>query len=52
MKITRAIVIGNGSVALRHRKNLKLLFPDLFIIAVPARGMISNQNIEFANQII
>jgi len=52
MKITKAIVIGNGSIALRHRKNLKLLFPDLFIIAVPARGEISNQNIEFADQII
>ena len=51
-KITKAIVIGLGSIALRHRRNLKQLFPEVLVIAVPASGRISNQNIEFADQII
>ncbi len=51
-KITKAVVIGLGSIALRHRRNLKLLFPEILIIAVPASGRISNQNIEFSDQII
>lgn len=51
-KIKKAIVIGLGSIALRHRKNLKLLFPEIVIIAVPASGKILNQNIDFVDQII
>jgi predicted dehydrogenase len=51
-KITKAIVVGLGNIALRHRRNLKLLFPEVLIIAVPASGRISNQNVEFADQII
>jgi len=51
-KITKVIVIGLGNIALRHRRNLKLLFPEVLIIAVPASGRVSNQNIEFADQII
>ena len=51
-KITKAIVIGLGNIALRHRRNLKLLFPEVLIIAVPASGRVSNQNVEFADQII
>jgi len=51
-KITKAIVIGLGSIALRHRRNLKLLFSEVLIIAVPASGRVSNQNVEFADQII
>ena len=50
--INKVIVIGLGSIALRHRKNLKLLFPDVLIIAVPASGKASNKNIQFADQII
>ena len=51
-KITKAVVVGLGSIALRHRRNLKLLFPEVLIIAVPASGRVSNQNVEFADQII
>jgi len=51
-KITKAVVVGLGSIALRHRRNLKLLFPEILIIAVPASGRIANQNVEFADQII
>ncbi len=50
--VTRAIVVGLGSIALRHRRNLKSLFPEIFIIAVPASGRVTNQNVEFADQII
>jgi predicted dehydrogenase len=49
--ITRAVVVGLGNIALRHRRNLKLLFPEIFIIAVPASGKVTNQNIQFADQI-
>jgi predicted dehydrogenase len=51
-KITKAIVVGLGNIALRHRRNLKLLFPEILIIAVPASGKISNQSIDFSDQII
>ena len=51
-KITKAVVVGLGNIALRHRRNLKLLFPEVLVIAVPASGRISNQNVEFADQII
>jgi predicted dehydrogenase len=51
-KITKAVVVGLGNIALRHRRNLKLLFPEIFIIAVPASGKISNQSVDFSDQII
>jgi len=51
-KITKAVVVGLGNIALRHRRNLKLLFPEILIIAVPASGRISTQNVEFSDQII
>ena len=50
--ITRAVVVGLGNIALRHRRNLKSLFPEIFIIAVSASGKVTNQNVEFADQII
>jgi len=52
LKVKKAIIVGLGNIALRHRRNLKILFPEVLIIAVPASGRISNQNIEFADQII
>ena len=52
MNIKKAIVIGNGSIASCHRKNLKILFPKLFIVSVPASGRILNKDIEFADDII
>ena len=51
-KITKAIVIGLGSIALRHRRNLKQLFPEVLVIAVPASGKVLNQNIKFSDKII
>jgi predicted dehydrogenase len=53
MKIIRkAIVIGLGNIAVRHRRNLKLLFPEIFIIALSSSGKIINQNTDFADQIV
>jgi len=49
-KITKAVVVGLGNIAIRHRRNLKFLFPEILIIAVSASGRLSNQNIEFADQ--
>lgn len=48
----KAIVVGLGNIALRHRRNLKLLYPEITIIAVPTTGKITKQNIDFADQII
>lgn len=50
--IKKAIVVGNGNIAARHRKNLKLLLPEVFITAVPTRGNLSTQKIDNANEVI
>jgi predicted dehydrogenase len=50
--IKRVVVVGLGNIALRHRRNLKSLFPEIFIIAVPSSGKITSQNVEFADQIV
>ena len=49
--IKKVIVVGLGNISLRHRRNLKLLFPNVHVIAIPASGKIVNQNIEFSDQI-
>ena len=50
-QVAKAVVIGLGNIALRHRRNLKLLFPEILIISVPSSGKFENQNVEFADQI-
>jgi hypothetical protein len=50
-KVAKAVVIGLGNIALRHRRNLKLLFSEILIISVPSSGKFENQNVEFADQI-
>ncbi|THB65924.1 MAG: gfo/Idh/MocA family oxidoreductase [Gammaproteobacteria bacterium] len=45
-------VIGLGSISLRHRKNLKELFPSYKVIAVSARGGIPNEDVEDADLIV
>jgi predicted dehydrogenase len=49
--IKKVIVIGLGNISLRHRRNLKSLLPDVYIIAIPASGKITSQNVEFSDQI-
>jgi predicted dehydrogenase len=51
-KIKKVVIVGLGSIAFRYRRNLKLLFPEILIISVPSSGKISNQNVEFSDQII
>lgn len=48
----RAIVVGFGNVSVRHRKNLKTLFPEVFITAVSSSGKIKAQNTDYADQIV
>ena len=50
-QVAKAVVIGLGNIALRHRRNLKVLFPEILIISVPSSGKFENQNVEFADQI-
>mgnify|MGYP006082875167 CR=1 FL=1 len=45
----RFVVIGMGSIASRHRKNLKLLFPDAEIVGISSSGrsdVSSEENID------
>ena len=49
--INRAIVVGLGNMSLRHRRNLKLLFPDIYVIAISASGKIVNKTVEFSDQV-
>lgn len=48
----KVAVIGLGSIAQRHRKNLKQLFPSVHIIAMSASGQIKSQNIEYADFVV
>jgi predicted dehydrogenase len=50
--IRKAIVVGNGNISLIHRKNLKLLFPKIFIITVPSNSQSIKRSVEFADQTI
>ncbi len=45
-------VIGLGSIALRHRKNLKLLFPQSLLVAVPSRQREVEGEVQYADIII
>lgn len=51
-KFSKALVVGLGSIALRHRKNLKFLLPNIEITALSASGKITSQNVEFADNVI
>lgn len=41
----KAAVIGLGNIAIRHRHNLKLLFPEIELLAMSASGRIPKENI-------
>jgi len=43
-KKLNALIIGLGSISLRHRKNLKLLCPNIRIIGLPSSGKIENKD--------
>jgi len=43
-------VIGLGSIARRHRNNLKSRFPDVRILAMPASGRVVHEQVEHVDQ--
>lgn len=51
-KTVKVLVIGLGSIALRHRRNLKSLLSNIEIIAVPSRGKILDQNSNYADEVV
>ncbi|MDK2597585.1 Gfo/Idh/MocA family protein [Pseudoalteromonas obscura] len=50
--INNAIVIGLGSIAKRHRKNIKQLYPDSTVFAMSASGRVPNETIEYCDKVI
>ena len=49
--IQKAIVVGFGNIALRHRQNLKFLFPNIKIFGVSSSGKIPSKKEECIDQI-
>lgn len=47
----KVAVIGLGNIALRHRRNLKQLFPDGEVIAMSSSGRTDFKEIEYADSI-
>ncbi len=45
-------VVGLGNISKRHRSNLKLLYPGVFIVALSASGRIPTENINDADKIV
>ncbi|MGI1677492.1 MAG: Gfo/Idh/MocA family oxidoreductase [Cellvibrionaceae bacterium] len=50
--IKRAAVVGLGSIAARHRANLKILFKDIEIIALSSRGRFIKDKVSDADIIV
>lgn len=53
MKVFKQIgVVGTGNIALRHRSNIKKLFPDVSIIALSSRERPPQKEIQYADSIV
>lgn len=50
--INQVAVIGLGNIALRHRRNLKHLYPKATVLAMSASGRKPNNFIEFADFLV
>lgn len=48
----KIVVVGLGNISHRHRKNIRILDPNAWIIAVPSRKRIVNEDVENANETI
>lgn len=48
----RVAVIGLGNISTRHRRNLKLLFPDVELFAMPASGRIPKAEVTDCDQLV
>ena len=49
--MNKVAVIGLGNIATRHRRNLKLLFPDVELIAMSASGRVPSENVSYCDSI-
>lgn len=48
----RVAVIGMGNIAVRHRRNLKALFPDAILYAMSASGRVPEEHLENVDIIV
>lgn len=48
----RVAVIGLGNIAIRHRRNLKTLFPDSILYAMSASGRIPQEQVENCDRLV
>ena len=48
----RVAVIGLGNIATRHRRNLKLLFPEVYLYSMSASGRVTNDFITDCDQYV
>ena len=48
----RVAVIGLGNIAIRHRRNLKALFPDVSLYTMSASGRVPNEDISDCDCIV
>lgn len=48
----KAAVIGLGNISKRHRRNLKSLFPEIEIIAVPSSGKLPKSQVSDASCVV
>lgn len=45
-------VIGLGNIAIRHRKNLKMLFPDVILFAMSASGRLPSEDVSHCDSVV
>lgn len=50
--MNKVAVIGLGNIAIRHRQNLKFLFPNTELLAMSASGRIPNEDISDCDRIV
>ena len=48
----RVAVIGLGNIAIRHRQNLKILFPDAILFAMSASGRLPCEDISHCDSVV
>ncbi len=48
----KIVVVGLGNISHRHRKNITILDPNAWIIAIPSRKRRVDESIDYANEII
>ncbi|WP_454442547.1 Gfo/Idh/MocA family protein [Vibrio bathopelagicus] len=52
MKICKVAVVGLGNISIRHRRNLKSLFPNVELLAMSASGRIPKEEISYSDSVV